>query len=372
MKPVRRITQQDIARAAGVNRATVSLALHSSPSIPAATRERIVALAKKLGYEPDPMLSALAHYRHGKRRVKFHGTLGWLAHTTPDFAWRNIPHFVTYLEAASAQAVSHGYRVEVIDLHDMGISWSRAAGVVKSRGIDGVLLCPQPYAGTNLEHFPWQDFAAVTFGYTITKPKLHMIASAHYAATFHTMTELFARGYRRIGFVFNRQHDQRTDHNYLAGYLTARELHDPNVTLPPFLHDCDDPAQPAFWRWFDRYQPDAIITGNRHLEKTLEARQLKIPDDIGVACPGLAEATGPTAGICEDTHQLGRIAVDFLVAMLHRGERGIPAHPQQLLVPGAWTPGRTLRPLSGELTPVAGTPDGPAVISARPRHRRRS
>jgi DNA-binding LacI/PurR family transcriptional regulator len=348
MKPVRRVTQQDIARAAGVNRATVSLALRSHPSIPAVTRDRITALARKLGYQPDPLLSALASYRHGRQPAGYRGTLAWLAHTTPQFSWKTIPHFVSYLEAAIPQAQSHGYRVDVVDLHDMGISWQRAAAVIKSRGIDGVLLCPQPHAGTVLDHFPWDRFSSVTFGYTIVKPKLHMIASAHHAATFRCMTELFARGYRRIGFYFNRQHDERTNHNYLAGYLTARELHDPQANIPPLIDDTNDPSQPVFWNWFDRHQPDAIITGDRHFENILRQRNLKAPRDIGVACPGLATITDPLAGICEDNTQLGRIAVDFLVAMLQRGERGIPAHPQQLLVEGAWTSGTSLRPLPSD------------------------
>ncbi len=348
MKPPRRVTQQDIARAAGVNRATVSLALRAHESIPASTRQRIEKIAKKLGYQPDPMLSALATYRHGRRPAGFRGTLGWLAHTTKELAWRDIPHFATYLAAACERAETHGYRVEVIDLHDMGINWQRAAAVAKSRGIDGLLLCPQPHAATNLEQFPWKDFAAVTFGYTMTRPKLHRIASAQYAATFRTMQELLARGYRRIGFVFNHQHDERTNHHYLAGYLTARELHDPHANLPPCIDDGNDPAQPVFWRWFDRYKPDAIIAGHPYFTDTLRARNLHAPDDIGVACPGLSDPAGPIAGVCEDNAQLGRIAVDFLVSLLHHGERGIPAHPQQVLVEGLWTPGRTLRPLPND------------------------
>ena len=345
MKPPRRVTQQDIARAAGVNRATVSLALRAHASIPVTTRTRIEKLAKKLGYQPDPMLSALATYRHGRRPAGFRGTLGWLAHTTRELAWRDIPHFTTYLEAASAHAETHGYRVEVIDLHDMGINWQRAAAVAKSRGIDGLLLCPQPHAATSLEQFPWQDFSAVTFGYTMVKPKLHRIASAQYAATFRAMQELFARGYRRIGFVFGQQHDERTNHHYLAGYLTARELHDPHANLPPFINETDDSMRSALWGWFDRYKPDAIITGDRHFDRVLKEHNLKAPDDIGLACPGLAAGPGPMSGVCEDNAQLGRIAVDFLVSMIHRGERGVPAHPQQVLVEGIWTPGRTLRPL---------------------------
>ena len=56
----RRVTQLDVAREAGVHRSTVSLAFRNHPSIPAETRERVMRVAKKLGYTIDPMLAALA------------------------------------------------------------------------------------------------------------------------------------------------------------------------------------------------------------------------------------------------------------------------------------------------------------------------
>ena len=50
-----RPTQKDIAAAAGVSQAAVSLVLNKAetPSVPAATRERILKLAGELGYQPN-------------------------------------------------------------------------------------------------------------------------------------------------------------------------------------------------------------------------------------------------------------------------------------------------------------------------------
>jgi DNA-binding LacI/PurR family transcriptional regulator len=341
VKKSARTTQQDIAKAAGVNRATVSLALREHPSIPAVTRNRIQKIATKLGYTPDPMLTALAAYRHGRRPAEFRGTLGWLAQTTDEFQWRDIPHFVTYLEAARARAEFHGYRVEVLDLQEMGISWTRAASIARSRGIDGILLCPQPYPDMNLAEFPWQDFAAVTFGYSIVNPKLNSVAPAQYRASFAVMKELLARGYQRIGFSLDNWHDQRTDHNYLAGYLAAWELHNPSERIPTCLDGNIGP-------WIKRHRPDAIITGDVNFLEKLAALGIAAPDDLGVACPLLASSHGHMAGVWEDNQQIGRAAVDFLVSLLHQSERGIPTHPQRLLVEGMWVPGRTLRPLPSD------------------------
>ena len=58
-----RPTLQDIAKLAGVGKATVSLALRNDPKITAATRERVRVAAEQLHYRPDPALARIAAHR---------------------------------------------------------------------------------------------------------------------------------------------------------------------------------------------------------------------------------------------------------------------------------------------------------------------
>ncbi len=53
-KEQRRVTSEDVARASGVSRATVSYVLNNDPrqSIPLETRERVLKVARELGYRP--------------------------------------------------------------------------------------------------------------------------------------------------------------------------------------------------------------------------------------------------------------------------------------------------------------------------------
>ncbi|HYX48457.1 MAG TPA: LacI family DNA-binding transcriptional regulator, partial [Ktedonobacteraceae bacterium] len=53
-KEQRRVTSEDVARASGVSRATVSYVLNNDPrqSIPSETRERVLKVARELGYRP--------------------------------------------------------------------------------------------------------------------------------------------------------------------------------------------------------------------------------------------------------------------------------------------------------------------------------
>jgi DNA-binding LacI/PurR family transcriptional regulator len=54
-KEQRRVTSEDVARASGVSRATVSYVLNNDPrqSIPLETRERVLKIARELGYRPS-------------------------------------------------------------------------------------------------------------------------------------------------------------------------------------------------------------------------------------------------------------------------------------------------------------------------------
>ncbi len=341
MNGSRRITQKDVAEAAGVQRSTVSLALNHHPSIPAVTRERIERAAAKLGYVRDPMLSALAAYRSRVRPAAYHGTLGWVARTTSASAWRAIPGFVSYFRGAEACARRHGYEVEILDRSDLATDWPGVGRIARARGIRGLLVCPQPEPDTRIETFPWEHFSAVTFGFSLSHPQLHVIAPNQFGAMATLVTELRRRGYCRIGLALDADVVRRTEFHYLGGYLAHAMGDRGRRALPPCLHDTAPGRQ--LHDWLERYRPDAIITSNPDLPAELAASGLVAPRDLGVVCISKRTPDHPTAGIVDANAQLGEIAVDLLVAMLHRGERGPPALPQRVLVPGVWSDGDTVR-----------------------------
>ena len=336
-----RLTQADLARQAGVHPSTVSLALKGHPSISLRTRDRVHRLAAKLGYAPDPLLAALAVYRRRRRPATYHGTLAWLTNSAFAYDWRGVPQFIDYHAGAAARALHHGYQLEGYDLNTAGMSPARLAAILHARGVAGILLCPQPRPSTHL-NFPWADFSAVTFGYSLAWPHLHTVTSTQYRDTLLALREVQALGYRRIGLLLKRDHDERTDHNYLAGYLAAMHLAGGAPPAPPLDTAYDQPQ--GVRAWVRRHRLDAIVAaGGATALIGLERTGLRIPQEVGLASPNLAAPDDRLAGVVENSREIGAVAVDLLVAMIQRGERGLPAFPQRLHVEGRWHPGPSLQ-----------------------------
>ncbi len=161
-------------------------------------------------------------------------------------------------------------------------------------------------------------------------------------------SELNHRGYRRVGLVNLRSQDERVDHNWLAAYLVEQNrLCADQAIAPLILEGWNDQD---FLSWVERFQPDAIVTKLVEVLTSLQKAGYRVPEDIGVAYHSLDEGRLGLSGMKKNSFQIGVMAVDLLVDMLHRNERDVPARAYLLMVEGTWYEGCTVRPIAS--TPV--------------------
>lgn len=339
-----RPTQKQIAVEAGVHYSVVCRALQNHPSIPERTRARIRAIAERIGYSPDPMLSALAAYRHTRRPPVFQGGLAWLSASNATFNWRQVPVYSAYMRGAAEQASRRGYSIVDYDLNAEGMTPRRLAGVLRARNVRGILVCPQPEAHTRID-FAWDDFSAVSLGYTMDSPRLHMVTANHFHSTRLIWQKLAALGYRRIGLAVQREINERIGGHLLAAYLLDQQALPPRQRLTPFVA-AEPLTLPPFARWLRQNRPDALITTFYGFPDFLTKLRIKVPDDLGVALVFKSSGKDDFSGIDQNVETTGRVALDYLVDMLHRNERGVPATAQRILVEGRWVDGLTVRRLA--------------------------
>lgn len=348
----RRVTIRHIAEEVGYHFTTVSLALRRHPSIPAVTREKIEAAAARLGYRPDPMLGALMSYRTDLRRRSCLSTLAWLTNYPTRDGWRAATPFEEFFEGASVEADRLGHRIEVVWMREAGMSPRRLGDVLRARGIQGLLLAPQPIANSTLD-FDWGSFASVTFGYTLHEPALHGVSNHHFRSMLVLLEHLQGRGYRRCGYVEERRVDARVSHGWLGAYRVFHDVIGEPDGIPPLRFDAWSEA--GFGEWFERHRPDVIVTKYKPLRAWLEARGVDVPGDVALASPSLTSSETEWAGMRENARAIGRAAVQLLAGLLRHQEFGVPELPQRILIEGTWTEGSTVRPPQGAATAPGST-----------------
>jgi len=338
-----RPTQKDVARKAGVTQATVSLALRSHPDVSPETSRRIQEIARQLGYSPDPYLAGLSAYRKTRRPVKFQAALAWLSNYPEGETWRNFPAFRGYFDGATTRARELGYRFEEFRLQARGMSAARMGQILAARNIGGLLVAPQPRAGMKLE-FPFERFSAVTFGYTLMEPQLHITALHIYRSMEMAFRRLIALGYRRPGLALASESDRRADRNWSAAFWSEqRELSERN-RVPLLLGQPLD--RKTFLTWFHRHEPDVVLAIWPEVADWLREAGVAVPAKVGFALLTVPDGGAFYSGIWENPNLIGAKAVEFLIDLMHRSERGIPEVPLCMLVGGSWVDGKTVRAIS--------------------------
>lgn len=344
--PGSRVTIRDIAKVAGVHFTTVGLALRGSSQLPAATRDRIRRIADGLGYKPDPMLAALNVYRRKKRPPRYQATLAWINNWPCREALHANEGFREYYEGARSRAEQMGYLLEEFWLSEPGMTSARLTGILRARNIEGLLLAPQPQAHMFPE-FDYANFAVVSFGYSLQPSVFHVVTNHHFHSMNLLLAHLFELGYRRIGFFGEEDWDEKVENGWLGGLALARWKHPGLSDVPPLLEQNTTPRELS--RWLDKNRPDVVISYSGAI-KPLISLGRRIPEQMGFASLSLGQSELRLSGLHQNNVRIGQAAVDFVISMLHSGERGVPSVPTRILVESTWNPGETLRPQSARKT----------------------
>ncbi len=329
-----------VAQAAGVSVMTVSLALRRDPSIPADTRERVLATAARLGYRRNPLVSALmAGLRGWHPRGNDAHVIAYVESYAGALTRQQHATLRRFRDGAREGAAQHGYRLEVFRMSEEGLSEAQLKRVLGARGIRGVVFAPFPLTGSALT-LPWDDHALATLGFSLARPPLHRAVN-HQVHSFRlALAQLLALGYRRIGLVMSRHEDQRVERNWISSALLAQHEHaETDREFPLFF--VEHVEREALLAWLRRERPEAVVSTEPGVQGVVQAAALRAKRPIGFAHLHLAERGSGCAGIDQNNERVGAAAIDLVVEQLHGNHYGVPANPKTVLIEGRWVAGRT-------------------------------
>ncbi len=345
------VTMTSIARELSVSKNTVSLALRHDPQIPLATRERVHAAARKLGYARNPVVSHLmAELRKSPGRRSKH-TLALLnAHADCD-AFRTHPTIPTYVEGCRRRAETQGYSVDTFWLHDPTLDGARLNRILRTRGIRGVVVVGLMDDNRLPERFlsTWEQHACVVTGVRTHEPTLSFCCVDHHALVLQACEQALALGYRRPALVIDERIDKLVERRFSSGMFVGQQALPPAARLAPFYAveaARNDPTH--FYAWLDREKPDVIFTLYNVVRRLIEARGLRVPADLGLIQLERRRDQTDWAGMDQHNDRTGESAVDMVIGLLHANEVGVPEFPRATLVGASWIMGKTVRAQAAE------------------------
>ncbi len=318
MNALRRTTAADVARAAGVSRATVGYVLNDTPgqTISEATRQRVLTASQTLGYRPHRAARALAT---GESRVVLLVLPDWPI----DYSMR------ANLDEASLVLDEAGYTLVTTTTHPTG----RAQPLWETLSPD-VVLGLLPFSRDELHRMQSRGVARIVPDIPLDEESLDPDAMAYSQGPRRQIEHLLERGKTRLAFagsteprigdiVRERRDMARRTYRDLTGndLLGDADVDDANVaaTLDQWLGDRIDGIV--------AYNADvAALLAGTALRKGIEIpRQLAVigHDDTPIArsfVPALSSIHVDCAGLGRYLAQLALAAMD-----------GTPAAPQGLI-----------------------------------------
>lgn len=324
-----------IAAEANVSVMTVSLALRNSARISDATKKRVLEVAERLAYRPNPMVSNLMVQIRSSRPVTFQATLAFLtAHATAD-GWKKHQAAVQAYAGMRQRADAVGFSIDTLWLKEPGMDRKRLSQILDSRNIQGVIVAPLPEAGT-LGEVDWTRWSAAALGNSLVSPLIHRVTHHQFHGMSLILRILAEKGYRRIGLAVDEVIDIKVDRAFTSCLISSQLRLPAGERIPPFLGRF---SSASLGEWLDQHRPDVVI-GNDELLHHLKKLGISVPRDLAAAHFGLPSTFFPeTSGLNQNWHSVGAAAVDTVVAQIYRNERGIPPIPYTVMLEGFWQEG---------------------------------
>ncbi|MFW5683547.1 MAG: LacI family DNA-binding transcriptional regulator [Spirochaetota bacterium] len=317
-----RVSASDVAREAGVSRTTVSFVLNNTPgkSITETTRQRVLAVAARLGYTPNESAQRLARTRN--RCIGL-----FICHS--QFLYSDA--FITRAMEGMSQAANR-LRARLI-VQPVSLRQTSYLSIARRDEVDGIVLINTHGDDPGLGELADERFPTVSMDY-IDSIAIDQVYVDNEAAAHEIVQHLTELGHRRIAMIAHAPPLFFASRARIAGY--SRALADVGVEYDPaIVRHADFSERSGYDRMIELMETDdeftAVFAANDVVAygamQALLHSERRIPQDVSLVgmdddymsrflSPPLTTMALPAAG-----H--GSAAVEVLMERIE-GELGPP------------------------------------------------
>lgn len=312
-----RTTIADIAREAGVSKGAVSFALNGRPGVSEATRERILRIARDLGWRPNSAARALTGGTVGAIGLVIDRPPAALG--TEAFFNQLIAGLQLGLGDSHSALMVRVVSAEEEELETYSSWWS-------SRRVDGVVVIDPHADDPRLKLLAELELPAVVVGSHAPRPEVSAVWMDNDGVATMLFDYVAALGHRRLAYVCG---DPELDH--VAARRAQLRRTAEGRGLQALVEDGDFSAASAAARTRSLLslgeRPSAIVYDN----DVMAVAGLNVAHEMGVAVPGDLSLASfddshvarlvrpPITAVSRDTTALGAQAARLLLAAVAGG-----------------------------------------------------
>ena len=323
---IKRVTIEDVSRAAGVSTSTVSRVINGVESripIGADTRARVLGVVGKLGYRPDPLARGL--------RGSGTALLGVIVReiTDPFFAW--------VIQELAREAGHRGYRVVLGPTHSGEDAVPALSAILETRHCEGIILL-----GATLSREPAILSELQESGLPLVAlctpppwPGVFTIRTDNHRGVWLALEHLYGLGHRRIALLGRGLDDFGQRVEAYREFVARRALSLPDSYQQPD-HDLPGVNQLEFGEIGMRSllrlpeKPTAVLAVSDQIAlgalSAIAKLGLRVPGDLSIVgfddIPLAAHAAPPLSTVHQPVEEIVRGALDACMALIQSKQAG--------------------------------------------------
>ncbi len=334
-----KVTIKDIARLADVSIATVSRTLNMKEDVRSETRDRILAIAKELNYQPNMMAKGLM-----SKHVYSIGII------IPDIT---NTYFAEIFRGVEEIASAEGY-LSVFYNTDYNVENERnALTLLKAGRVDGLIMQMSNRVTDECKSMAAMGYPIVLLGQFLEGVQCPMVGCNNFASAYNMVEYLIRCGHRDIAHVGGHR-ETRTGIQRMQGYQSAMDNY--GIPVRPQWsvatnYGLEDAYDQTMAMLSHDPLPTAIFAANDSIAagcyRAIWDRGLRVPDDISLAGhddTSIASIMRPhLTTMRQQKREIGRIAARKLITGIRLGK---PMQTDIVIVPTELVERESVRNLS--------------------------
>ena len=321
----KRATIQDVAKEAGVSKATVSAAMNNTGTIAADTRRRVLDVAAKMNYRPAAIT------RNAARTAR--PTIGALIREI------NNPYHVEVAAGASRWAERNGYGFVVTSSGGDYVTERNRVEMLCERELDGIIINPVLHEGADLSYlyelrrrnFPFVLLAGI---YGV---RASLVDVDNVEASWRAVSYLIRHGHTSIAHLAGPSFSMHSQERIEGVRRAFSESHlvfrgDMIVRAGHHLEDGYRAGLELFTRRPREEWPTAVTCYNDlvalGLHRALAELGLSVPDDVSIIgygdLPMLEYLPVPLTTVRVPKLEMGETAARLLIGLIESGASDAP------------------------------------------------